>query len=148
MTVRGRHAFRIALFSAVLSAGAGCAQDPTTLEVTVLRDSTVPPILILESTVASQESPPRVSNSIRSSNYEGDAADRPGPFVFPVTLALTVDSSLAGLVSVTVKGIDWDTHAVTAMGTTSGALVAGHRTVAVVTLVPVRIGGAADGGTD
>ena len=38
-----------------------------------------------------------------------DAADRPGPFVFPLVLSLTVDASLAGPVTVTVEGLDWDT---------------------------------------
>jgi hypothetical protein len=148
MTFRGSHAFPVAVLAAALSAGAGCAKDATSLDVTVLADSAVPPILILKSTVATHDSPPRASTSERSSNYEGDAGDRPGPFVFPLQLSLTVDSSLAGFVTITVEGIDWDTHAVTATAATSGALVAGHRTVSLLTLSPVPSGGGADGGTD
>lgn len=149
MTVQGRHAFAIALLSATLAAGAGCAKDPTSVLVTVTADSAAPPILILKSTVATEDTPARVSTSDRSSNNAGDAGDRPGPFVFPLQLSLTVDSSLAGLVAITVEGIDWDTYAVTASGTTSGVLVAGHTTAASVTLGrSVLIGGGADGATD
>jgi len=147
MTVRGRHAFRIALMAAVLSAGAGCAKDATSVVVTVGADPAVPPILILRGIVATQDDPTRASTSNRSSNNEGDAGDRPGPFVFPLQLSLTVDSSLKGLVDITVEGIDWDTYAVTASGTTTGVVVPEHNIAASLKLSPAApISG--DGGTD
>ena len=88
-----------------------------------------------------------VAGSDRSSPYASDAADRPGPFVFPLSLPQTVDPSFAGLVDVTVEGLDWDTHAVIASGTTSGAVVAQKTTTASLTLQPTAQPGAgADGG--
>ena len=39
--------------------------------------------------------------------------------------------SFAGLVDITVEGLDWDTHAVIASGTTSGAVVAQKTTIGV-----------------
>lgn len=147
MTVRGRHAFRVAVLAVVLSAGAGCAKDATSVVVTIDADTAVPPILILRSVVAVQDDPARASTSTRSSNNEGDAGDRPGPFVFPLQLSLTVDASLKGLVDITVEGIDWDTYAITARGTTTGVVVPEHNIAASLKLSPVApISG--DGGTD
>lgn len=146
MTVRGRHAFRVAVLAA-LTAGAGCAKDATSVVVTVSAEAAVPPILILRSTVATQDDPPRTSTSNRSSSNEGDAGDRPGPFVFPLQLSLTVDSSLKGLVDITVEGLDWDTYAVTARGTTTGVVVPEHNIAASLKLLPAAPIGS-DGGTD
>lgn len=147
MTVRGRHALCAALFWAALIAGAGCAKDPTSVLVTVNADSAAPPILILKGTVTTQDDPTRVSTSNRSSSNASDAGDRPGPFVFPLQLSLTVDASFAGLVSISVEGLDWDSYATTAQGTTTGVVAAEHTIAASVTLLrSVSIGG--DGGTD
>ena len=147
MTIRGRHAFRVAVLAALLSAGGGCAKDATSVVLTVDADTAVPPILILRSTVATQDDPTRASTSNRSSSNAGDAGDRPGPFVFPLQLSLTVDSSLKGLVDITVEGLDWDTYAVNARGTTTGVVVPEHNIAASLTLLraaPID----ADGGTD
>ena len=109
-------AFTVAALSAALVLGAGCAKDSTAVIVTVDADATVPPILILQTTVARADDPSMYSGAQRSSPAQGDAADRPGPFLFPFDLSLTVSDSFAGSVVVTVEGIDWDTHAVTARG--------------------------------
>jgi hypothetical protein len=149
MTVRGRHAFRVAVLSAALSVGPGCAKDATGLAVTVAADPTVSPILILRATVAMRYDPSHVAGSERSSPYASDAGDRPGPFLFPLSLPVTVDQSFAGLVDITVEGLDWDTHAVIASGNASGAVVAEKTTAASLTLHPLSMpGGGADGGVD
>ena len=148
MTVAGRNTFRIGVLAAVLAGGAGCAKDPTSVLVTVSADAAVPPILILKSTVTTQDDLARVSTSSRSSRNEGDAGDRPGPFVFPLELSLTVDSSQKGLVNITVEGVDWDTYAVIASGTTMSVVVPEHNVAASVTLLRAALIGGGDAGTD
>jgi hypothetical protein len=142
----GRNALGIALAAAIL-VGAGCAKEPTSVAVLVDADATVPPILILRSTLASAADPTRASSGERSSPYESDAADRPGPFLFPLQLGVTVDPSFAGPVVITIEGIDWDTHAVIARGSTPAAVVAQQTTQASLTLAAVAPTGG-DGGTD
>jgi len=151
MTARARHAFSAlaSVASVALSLGAGCAKDPTAVLVTVDADATVPPLLILRTTVTNVDDPARRASAERSSPYASDdAGDRPGPFVFPLDIPLTVDPSLAGVVVITVEGLDWDTHAVTATGVTSAGVIAQGTTAASLTLAAVPTGGGADGGTD
>ena len=135
------------LTSAALLTGAGCAKDSTSVFVTVDANATVPPILILRTTVARATDPTVRATANRSSSYASAAADRPGPFVFPLGLPLTVDASFAGPVVVTIEGIDWDTLAVNASGSTSATVVAQQQTQASLTLEPVR-GTPADAGAD
>jgi len=143
----GRNALGIGAVAAAVAVAAGCAKEPTSVAVLVEADATVPPILILRSTLASAADPTRASSGQRSSPYGSDAADRPGPFAFPLELPVTVDSSLAGPVVITIEGIDWDTHAVTARGSTPAAVVAQQTIQASLTLTAVApVGG--DGGTD
>ena len=148
MALRPRHAIRIVALALAASAGAGCAKDSTGVVVTVATDATVPPLLILRGTVATADVPPRTSTAELSSPYASDAGDRPGPFMFPLLLPLTVDSSLAGLVAITVEGLDWDTHAVIARGTTSGGVVREQTTAASLTMTGVVTSGGGDGSTD
>ena len=149
MTVRGRHAFRVVVLSAALSFGAGCAKEATEVLVVVDAEAAVPPILILRASITLRYDPSRISGADLSSPYASDAADRPGPFVFPLSLPQTVDPSLAGLVDITVEGLDWDTHVVIASGNTAGAVVAQKTTIASLTLKPTAQPGAgADGGLD
>jgi hypothetical protein len=135
------------LLAAALSCGAGCAKDSTSVFVTVDANATVPPILILRTTVARAADPSVRATANRSSSYAGDAADRPGPFVFPLGLSLTVDASFAGPVVVTIDGLDWDTLAVTASGSMDATIVAQQQTQASLTLAPVR-GTPVDAGSD
>jgi hypothetical protein len=142
-----RNVLGIAALVAAISVGAGCAKEPTSVAVVVNTDATAPPILILRSTLVSAGDPTRASSGERSSPYDSDAADRPGPFLFPLLLAVSVDASFAGPVEITIEGLDWDTHAVTARGTTSGSVAAEKTTQASLTLTAVApVGG--DGGTD
>jgi hypothetical protein len=83
----------------------------------------------------------------RSSNYAGDAADRPGPFLFPLGLPVTVNQTYAGPVIITIEGVDWDTHAVTARGSASATVVAQKASEATLTLTAAASGGG-DGGVD
>jgi hypothetical protein len=128
--------------------GAGCAKDATSVVVTVDADGTVPPLLILRTTVARAADPATQSSAERTSPYSSDAADRPGPFLFPLDLDVTVDSGFAGAVVVTVEGLDWDTHAVTARGSGPATVVAQKSTTASLTLAGVVNTGGGDAGTD
>lgn len=152
MRLQRRHAHVVPLvvtLAVALSFGVGCAKDSTELLIIVDAETAVPPILILRASIGMRYDPSHVAGSDRSSPYESDAADRPGPFVFPLSLPQTVDPSFAGLVDITVEGLDWDTHAVIASGTTSGAVVAQKTTTASLTLQPTAQPGAgADGGVD
>jgi hypothetical protein len=148
MTGRGRNAFRVAMMVAAVSIGAGCAKDSTEVLVVVDAEPAVPSILILRASIGLRYDPSRVASSQRSSRTETDAADRPGPFVFPLILPLTVDPSFAGLADITVDGLDWDTSAVIASGTTSGGVVVEKTTTASLTLKPISPTDRADGGSD
>ena len=86
MTFGGRHAFRVAVLSAALSFGAGCAKEATEVLVVVDAEAAVPPILILRASITLRYDPSRISGADLSSPYASDAADRPGPFVFPLSL--------------------------------------------------------------
>ena len=110
--------------------------------VVVDADSTVPPILILRTVVERAGDPASRASADRSSPYASDAADRPGPFLFPLGLPLTVDQTYAGPVTITVEGVDWDTHAVTASGSATATVVAQQMSEALVTLTAPAARGA------
>ena len=133
--------------SFTLSSGLGCAKDPTSVFVVVDADSNVPPILILRTVVERVGDPASRSSVERSSGYLSDAADRPGPFLFPLGIPLTVDQTYAGPVIITVEGVDWDTRGVTARGSASATVVAQKISEAAVTLTAAASGGG-DGGSD
>jgi len=137
----------VTLLAVALSVGLGCAKDPTTVFVVVAADSSVPPILILRTVVERAGDPASRASVERTSNYVADAADRPGPFLFPLGLPLTVDQSYAGPVIITVEGVDWDTRAVNARGGASATVVAQKVSEASLTLTAVASGGG-DGGVD
>ena len=118
---------------------AGCAKDPTDVLTEISVDPAVPPLLILQVTVSSPTAG-QTTGGLRSTG-DGDAADRPLPFPFPLLVPIATDPSFAGPVTISIEGIDWDTHAVTASGSTAATVVAGHETLASLTLFPVRGGG-------
>lgn len=126
-------AARLAVAACVIAA-AGCAKDPTAVTTDIHVGANVPPLLRLRTRITLAADPARQSVAERSSSTLGDAADRPGPFLFPIRLQLTVDSSLAGPVVITVEGLDWDTDTVLARGATDAEVVAEATTAAVVTL--------------
>ena len=146
-TAVSSHAFAGVMMIAAAALGAGCAKDATTVTVAVYADAAVPPILILRTAVARTNDLEQRASSDRSSPYASDAADRPGPFVFPLSLSVTVDASFAGPAVVTVQGLDWDTKVVTASGVGDAVVVAQNTTMAALTLVAVAVG-ATDGGRD
>jgi|SRR6187551_602550 len=123
-----------AALAGALCAGA-CAKDPTSVLTFIEADPAAPPVLLLQARIARADDATRVSSSRFTSPNLGDAGDRPGPFVFPFAMALTVDASFAGPVVVTVDGLDWDTNAVIASGSTPADVVAQHETQAVVRLL-------------
>jgi hypothetical protein len=137
-TVVSRGAFAIAAaLAAAVGCGAGCAKDATAVTVVIAADMAVPPILILRTAVAGAADPTRRVSSDRSSPFGSDAADRPGPFEFPLTLSVTVDAGFAGPAVVIVEGVDWDSGAVTARGEGPAEIVAQQTTEAALTLTAV-----------
>jgi hypothetical protein len=147
MTACSRQLLVGALAIATFVGTSGCAKDPTAVYTIVDVDETVPPVLKLRSTITRTSDPSQWSSGERSSPNGGDAADRPGPWVFPVGLELTVDESFAGPVTVTIESLDWDTDAVLATGN-APAIVVARRTV-VATLTMTAGGGTPrDGGSD
>jgi hypothetical protein len=123
---------------------AGCAKNPTTIVVPLGTDATAPPILILGTNVVSIADPTRTVSGLQSSSASSDAGDRPGPFLFPFYLPVTVDASLAGPVTVTIDGIDWDSSAVIATGSAT-AMVFAEQTVYTATAIVLSATGAPGG---
>jgi hypothetical protein len=126
-------------------AAVSCAKSPTSILTVVSADPSAPPILILRTSVARVSDPTVLSGTMQTSPTLSDASDRPGPYEFPFPLDLTVDPSLAGPVTLTMQGLDWDTYAVIASGSTTADVVAQQQTHASLTLFPVS-GGGGDGG--
>ena len=124
-----------AMFACALAAGA-CAKDATSVLTVIEADTAVPPILLLQARIARAGDPARMSSSRFASPYAAvDAGDRPGPFVFPFAYALTMDAAFAGPIVITLEGLDWDTNAVIATGTTNADVVAQRETQATVELL-------------
>jgi hypothetical protein len=124
----------------------GCAKSSTVVMTTVDVAPDVAPILLLRMTVTMSSDPGRtVSSAIRSLSL-GDAVDRPAPFLFPLGLPVSVDPSFAGAVTITIEGLDWDTHGVIASGSAPAEVVPEQRTQTSVTLAAVGTGPDADGG--
>jgi hypothetical protein len=133
-----------------------CAQSSTVVETQVSADNTVPPVLILQMAVANLARPALQSSSQLASLQPGFEAGIPAPFAFPLELPISVDPSFAGTVTVTVQGLDWNTYAVIASGSTTAQVVAHQQTHAAITMsapptcdgTGVDGGGACDGGAD
>jgi hypothetical protein len=134
--------------SALLAAAAlsGCAVSTTQVTTVVDADATVPPILLIQIVVTSDANPALTSMSAIRSQAIGDAADRPAPFLFPLALPVSVDESFAGAVTITMEGLDWDTQAVIARGSTGATVVARQTTQATLTLTAVSATPGPDGG--
>ena len=128
-----------ALLTVATLASAACGGDMTTPPDTTTRmyeaDAAAPPVLLMQVRIARADYPTRTVSSRFTSPYLGDAGDRPGPFVFPFAMSLTVDPTFAGPVVITMEGLDWDTNAVIATGTTTADVVAQHETQAIVRLL-------------
>jgi hypothetical protein len=133
-----------------------CAQSSTVIETRVNADSTVPPVLILQMAVTNIARPAIQSSSQLASLNPGFEAGVPGPFAFPLDLPISVDPSFAGTVTVTVQGLDWNTYAVIASGSTTAQVVAHEQTHAAITMSAAPTcdrtgmdgGDACDGGAD
>jgi hypothetical protein len=141
--------FGLAVAAIAWAALAGCAKNPTTIVVPLGTDATAPPILILGANVVSAADPTRTGSSLQASPESSDAGDRPGPFPFPFYLTVTVDASLAGPVNVTIEGIDWDSYAVIATGSTTATVVAEQAVYSATAVVLTATGApGGDGGPD
>ena len=123
-----------AMLACALGAGA-CAKDSTSVLTIIEAEAAAPPILLLQARVARADDPTRATSSRFTSANLGDAADRPAPFVFPFAMSLTVDASFAGAVVITIDGLDWDSNAVIASGSTTADVVAQRDTQATVKLL-------------
>jgi len=127
---------------------AGCARSSTVVDTQVNIDMTAPPLLLLRITVTSATDPSRMSQSAIRSLLIGDAADRPAPFIFPLLLPVSVDRSFAGDVVILLEGLDWDTKAVVAAGSTTATVIAEQHTQAALTLSAVVTPALPDGGAE
>jgi hypothetical protein len=123
-----------AALACALSAGA-CAKESTSVLMVIEADAAAPPVLLMQVRIAPVDDPTRTSSSRFTSPNLGDAGDRPGPFVFPFAMSLTVDASFAGRVVIMMEGLDWDTNAVIAAGSTTADVVPQHETQAIVRLL-------------
>jgi hypothetical protein len=128
-----------------LATGA-CAKSSTVVLTVVEVNPDVPPLLLLSMTVTEDADPARMVSSAIRSLLLGDAADRPDPFPFPIELPISVDPSFAGAVTIRVDGLDWDTHAVVASGSTPAQVVPEQHTHASLTLAAVGTPPDTDGG--
>ena len=136
---------RFLLFAA-LAAAAGCAQSTTVVLTSVDVDLTVPPLLLLRTTLTSASNPALTSSSAIRSLAQGDAQDRPAPFVFPLVLPISAGPSFAGEAIITVDGLDWVSMAVIATGRMTATVVAGQRTTVELIMTGVGVAGGGDGG--
>jgi hypothetical protein len=123
-----------------------CARSPTVVMTRVSVDATVPALMQLRTTAALQSDPTQTVSNMLSSLFRGSATDRPAPYVFPMLVLVNVPPGWAGAVTITVEGLDWDTSAVNAVGSTSAQVVADHQTSAVLTLTGVVSTTSPDGG--
>lgn len=126
----------------------GCAKSPTEILTHVDADSTVPPLLLLRATIVSNSDADKQASSSFVSLALGDAADRPGPYAFPLDLPLSLSASLAGPVTVTIEGLDSGSGVVVARGTTAAEVVREQQTHASLTLTAVPVGGSDAAGSD
>jgi hypothetical protein len=147
MTVRSRHLVVGAIAIGIGVGVSGCATVPTSVYAIIDADATVSGVRILRLIVARTSDPAQRSSNELASSATSDAADRPGPFQFPFGFPLTFADSLAGPVTITIEGLDWDTRAVIAVASTDVIAVEKGQTVATLTLTAVR-GGSNDGGVD
>ncbi|MEP6652111.1 MAG: hypothetical protein ABJA82_02065 [Myxococcales bacterium] len=138
-------AFGLACAAAIV--GGGCAKSPTVVGTTIATDDTVAPLLLLRAIAVSDGDPTRQASSSFHSLASGDAADRPGPYRFPLAFPVSVPASLAGSITLTIEGLDWDTGNVIARGATTAEVVKEQQTRANVTLTAVASTGG-DAATD
>jgi hypothetical protein len=132
--------------AACLAAGAGCAKSPTVVNVLVATDETVPPLVLLRSSIALPADPETIRTNSIVSLYEIDGG-LTGPFVFPMLFPVAVPSGWSGDVVITVDGLDGqDGKTVTATGMTSATATREQTTDAALTLTGVAPSGNGDAG--
>jgi hypothetical protein len=131
-----------------LTAICSCAKTPTVIVATVNIDATVPPLMQIRTIVTRPTDPLESVSNMLSSLFRGDAADRPAPYPFPMLVSIAVPPAWpTGTVQVTIEGLDWDTNAVNATGSTSAEVDPGNVTQAALTLTAVSIIDGTDAGT-
>ena len=130
-------AFVLVLASAAASFGGGCAKSPTVVNTTIATDDTVAPLLLLRAIAMSERDPTKQASSSFHSLASGDADDRPGPYRFPLDFPVSLPAALAGSITLTIEGLDWDTGKVIARGLTAAEVVKEGQTRAYVTLTAV-----------
>lgn len=146
-SVASRLALAFAVAWVATIAGGGCAKSPTVVSTTIATDDAVAPLLALRALVVSDRDPTRQASSSFHSLASGDAADRPGPYRFPLDFPVSVPPSLAGSITLTIEGLDWDSGNVIARGATIAEVVTEQQTRAYVTLTVVSATGG-NAGTD
>lgn len=129
-----------------LVAATACAKAPTVVNVQLSADTTVPPLLLLRTTIARPALPDVVASTTFLSRAAKGEAGLPGPFVFPLVLPVNVPPGWAGDVEIVVEGLSSDTAEVVARGRASATAVRETTTEASAALTAVSGGGGTDGG--
>ena len=131
---RGRVALGIVAGIAI----SGCPKNPTVVLTTVNADQTVPLLARLTFNVTSAADPSiHVSSQLVSSYpvmYDGGLS----PFFLPAQFPISVDPAyISGPVIVRVDGLDTDTGAILASGSTPAQIVPDQQTEAALTLTAI-----------
>jgi hypothetical protein len=148
LRARGRSILSFVVMAAMTIIPGSCARSPTVVLTEISVDATVPAIVQLRTTAALQTDPSQRISNMLSSLFRGAAPDRPAPYVFPMRLPIQVPPAWMGPVMITIEGLDWDTSAVNAAGSTTAEVVAAHQTSAALTLTGVASTTSPDGGAD
>lgn len=116
----------------------GCPKNPTVVLTTVSADQTVPLLTQMNLRLSSSADPSvHVSSSLVSS-YPGLYDGGLPPFVLPAQFPISVDPAyLSGAVIVRVDGVDNNTGAILATGSTPAQVVPDQQTEASLTLTAV-----------
>ncbi|HEY5089680.1 MAG TPA: hypothetical protein VIK30_06905 [Polyangia bacterium] len=150
---RWRIAVGVAAGIAAGTAISGCPKNPTVVLTTVNVDQTVPLLARLTLNVSSAADPSVHVSSQLVSSYPGLYDGGLLPFFLPAQFPISVDPTyISGPVIVRVDGVDVDTDAILATGSTPAVVVPDQQTEAALTLTAVGHcagdGGAGDGGDD
>jgi len=126
----------------------GCAKPPSTIDVQITADDTVPIVTLLRSTVVrvSDPSDPAILKWVSAGGGDPDAGT--GGFAFPMVLHVGIHPGWNGPVTLTVDGLDfYDMTKVIATGTTETTVASEQTTTAALMLTGVFVGGGGgDGG--
>jgi hypothetical protein len=129
---------RRALCAAAIFTLAGCAKNPTFVLTTVNADQTVPALTQLTLLISSAADPSIHVSSMLVSHYPGSLDGGLPVIALPAQFPFSVDPNyLSGAAIIRVDGVDNDTGAVLATGSTPAQIIPQEQTEASLTLTAV-----------